>query len=177
MAHFHQRRRTRIRIQIRIPNHIITLYYAQFFPLAQIRIQIPVWIVYQMVTVPILGTDLRPRDSNPNLSLLVEMSHNSSAQGCVWADPPPPPHRQADTTPTPEMAPAAVGTYPTGRHFKTKGSFSCRYLIRVQNSSQNFKQLSRNYNSINCFSAMLPGSHHSLELTIQFLVIISLLTA
>ena len=28
-----------------------------------------------MATVPILGTDLHPRDANPNLSPLVEMSH------------------------------------------------------------------------------------------------------
>ena len=73
MAHFHQWRRTQIRI--RIPNLIITLYYAQLFPLVQIRIQIPVQIVCQMVTVLILGMDLRPRDPNPNPSPLVEMSH------------------------------------------------------------------------------------------------------
>ena len=72
MAHFHQRRWTRI--QIWIPNPIITLYYAQLFPLVQIWIQIPVWIVSRMVTVPIIGIDLRPRDSNPNPSPLVEMS-------------------------------------------------------------------------------------------------------
>ena len=74
MAHFHQRRRTRIRI----PNPIVTLYYAQLFPLVRIWIQIPVWIVSQMVTVPILGTDLRPRDPNLNPSPLVEMSHDVS---------------------------------------------------------------------------------------------------
>ena len=72
MAHFHQRRRTRIRIQI--PNPIITLYYAQLFPLVRIWIWIPVWIVFRMVTVPILGTDFHPRDTNPNPSSLVEMS-------------------------------------------------------------------------------------------------------
>ena len=33
MAHFHQRRRTRIRIRTRIPNPFVTLYYAQFFTL------------------------------------------------------------------------------------------------------------------------------------------------
>ena len=58
-------------LEIRIPNLIVTLYYAQLFPLAWIRI--PVQIVSQMVTVPILGTDLRPRDPNPNPSPLVEM--------------------------------------------------------------------------------------------------------
>ena len=42
MAHFHQRRRTRIRI----PNPIVTLYYAQLFPLVWIQIRIPVWIVF-----------------------------------------------------------------------------------------------------------------------------------
>ena len=73
MAHFHQKRRTRIRIRIRIPNPIITLYDAQLFPLVQIPIRIPVWIVSQ--TVPILEMDLRTRDPNPNPSLLVEMSH------------------------------------------------------------------------------------------------------
>ena len=73
MAHFHQWRRTRIRI--RTPNPIVTLYYAQIFQLVQIRIRIPVQIVSRMVTVPILGTDLRPRDPNPNPSPLVEMSH------------------------------------------------------------------------------------------------------
>ena len=72
MAHFHQQRRTRIQI----PNPIVTLYYGQLFPLVQIWIQIPVHIVSQMVTVPILGTDLRPRDPNPNPTPLVEMSHN-----------------------------------------------------------------------------------------------------
>ena len=76
MAHFHQQRRTRIQIQIQIPNPIVTLYYTQLFPLVWIRIRIPVWIVSQMVTVPILGMDLRPRDPNPNPSPLVEMSHN-----------------------------------------------------------------------------------------------------
>ena len=69
--HFHQRRR----IRIRIPNPIITLYYAQLFPLVQIWIQIPVRIVSWMVAVPILGRDLCPRDPNPNPSPLVEMSH------------------------------------------------------------------------------------------------------
>ena len=57
MAHFHQRRRTRIRI--RIPNPIVTLYYVQLFPLVQIQIWIPVQIVSRMVTVLILGMDLR----------------------------------------------------------------------------------------------------------------------
>ena len=77
MAHLHQRRQTLIQIRIRTPNPIVTLYYAQLFPLVQIWIQIPVWRVSQMVTVPILGTDLRPRDPNPNPSPLVEMSHYS----------------------------------------------------------------------------------------------------
>ena len=57
MAYFHQR----IRIRIRIPNPIVTLYYAQLFPLVGIWIQIPVWIVSRVVTVPILGTDLHPQ--------------------------------------------------------------------------------------------------------------------
>ena len=72
MAHFHQRRLTRIRI----PSPIVTLYYAQLFPLVWIQIQIPVWIVSRMVTVPILGMDLCPTHLNLNPSPLVEMSHN-----------------------------------------------------------------------------------------------------
>ena len=63
MAYFHQRIRTRIRI----PNPIVTLYYAQLFPLVGIRIQIPVQIASRMVTVPILVTDLHPRDRSPSL--------------------------------------------------------------------------------------------------------------
>ena len=59
MAYFHQR--------IRIPNPIITLYYAKLFLLVQIWIQIPVRIVSQMVTAPILGTDIQPRDRSPFL--------------------------------------------------------------------------------------------------------------
>ena len=41
--------------------------------------RIPVQIVSQMVTVPILGTDLYPRDMNPNMSLMVEMGHYNCA--------------------------------------------------------------------------------------------------
>ena len=63
-----------------IPNPIITLYYAQLFPLVQIQIQIPVRRVSRMVSVPILGTDLRPRDPNP--SPLVEMSHKCRSGQC-----------------------------------------------------------------------------------------------
>ena len=73
MAHFHQRRQTRI--WIRIPNPIVTLYYAQLFPLVWIQFRISVQIVSRMVTVPISGMDLRPRDQNPNPSPLVEMNH------------------------------------------------------------------------------------------------------
>ena len=81
MAHFHQWRRTRIQIRIWIPNPIITLYYAQLFPLAWIQIQIPVQIASRMVTVPISGMDLCPRDPNPNPSPLVEMSHYTLSLG------------------------------------------------------------------------------------------------
>ena len=61
MAYFHQPIRTRIRI----PNPIVTLYYAQPFPL--VWIWIPVWIVFQMVTVTILGMDLCHRDRSLSL--------------------------------------------------------------------------------------------------------------
>ena len=35
---------------------------------------------FRMVTVPILGMDLRPRDPNPNPSPLVEMSHDGTTK-------------------------------------------------------------------------------------------------
>ena len=82
MAHFHRQRRTRIRTQIRtrirtrIRIQTLSLHCIMhsFLPLVRIRIRIHVWRVSRMVTVPILGTDLRPRDLNPNPSPLVEMS-------------------------------------------------------------------------------------------------------
>ena len=52
MAYFHQRRRT--------PFPMVTLYYAELFPPIRIRTWIPVRRLFPMVTVPILGTDLRP---------------------------------------------------------------------------------------------------------------------
>ena len=56
MAYFHQRRRRRRRT----PSPMVTLYYAELFPLVWIWTQIPVRRLFLMVTVPILGTDLRP---------------------------------------------------------------------------------------------------------------------
>ena len=50
----------------RIPNPMGTLYYAEVFILVQIPIWIPTRMVSQMVTVPILGTDLHPRDRCPS---------------------------------------------------------------------------------------------------------------
>ena len=58
MAYFHCR--TWIRIRIRTPSPVVTLYYAELFPLVWIRIRIPVWMVSQMVTVPILGREICP---------------------------------------------------------------------------------------------------------------------
>ena len=51
----------------RIPNPMVTLYYVEIFTLVQIRIQIPIWGVSQIVTVPILGTDICPGDRSPSL--------------------------------------------------------------------------------------------------------------
>ena len=58
MAYFHYRTRIWIRTQIGTPSLMVTLYYAELFPLVLILIQIPVQMVSRMVTVPILGTDL-----------------------------------------------------------------------------------------------------------------------
>ena len=60
MAYFHCRRR------IWIPNPIVTLYYAEIFPLVWIWIWIAIQMVSQMLTVPILGMDLHPRDRSPS---------------------------------------------------------------------------------------------------------------
>ena len=58
--------------QIGTPFLMVTLYYAKLFPLVQIRIWIPVRRVSQMVTVPILGMDLHPRDISPSLFYIFE---------------------------------------------------------------------------------------------------------
>ena len=65
MAYFHQqrRRRRRRRISVRRVSLIITLYYAELFPL--VRRERQRWRLSLMVTVPILGMDLHPRDRSP----------------------------------------------------------------------------------------------------------------
>ena len=53
---------TRTRTRIRTPFPMGTLYYAEVFTLVWIWIWIPTQMVSQMVTVPILGADLHPKD-------------------------------------------------------------------------------------------------------------------
>ena len=60
MAYFHQRRRRRIPVQ-RV-SLIVTLYYAELFPLVQRQRQ----RLFPIITVPILGMDLHPRDRSPS---------------------------------------------------------------------------------------------------------------
>ena len=55
--------RTRTRIQTQIPNLMGTLYYAEVFTLVRIQIRIPTQMVSQMVTVPILGMDVHPKET------------------------------------------------------------------------------------------------------------------
>ena len=62
MAYSHCRTRIRIRTRTRIPNPMGTLYYVEVFTLVQIQIQIPVQTDSRIITVPILGTDIHPRD-------------------------------------------------------------------------------------------------------------------
>ena len=62
VAYFHQWRRRRI--PVRRVSLIITLYYAEHFPLVQR--QRWRWRLSLIVTVPILGTDLCPRDRSPS---------------------------------------------------------------------------------------------------------------
>ena len=54
----------RIRIRTRIPNPMDTWYYAEVFPLHRLRLGFGFGFRFLswMVTVPILGTDLHPRD-------------------------------------------------------------------------------------------------------------------
>ena len=94
MAYFHQRIRTRF------PNPIVTLYYTQLFPLVRIWIWIPVWIVSQMVTVPILGTDLCPRGRSPSLFHTFE-SGDQSLNPNQWKNP------AQYRNPSPNLSPAA----------------------------------------------------------------------
>ena len=58
MAYFHQRRQRRRRIPVQRVFLIVTLYYAELFWLVQRWRQ----RLCLMVTVPILGMDLHPRD-------------------------------------------------------------------------------------------------------------------
>ena len=59
--------RIRIRTLTLIPNPMVTLYYAELLTLVQIWNWIPTQMVSQMVTVPILGTDLQPKDRSQSL--------------------------------------------------------------------------------------------------------------
>ena len=65
MAYLHCRTRIRTWTRNRIPNLMGTLYYAEVFTLVWIWTWIPTWKISQMVTVPILGMDLLPRDRCP----------------------------------------------------------------------------------------------------------------
>ena len=80
MAYFHCRRR------IWIPNPIVTLYYAEIFPLVWLWIWIAIQMVSQMVTVPILGMDLHPRDRSPSLFHTFE-SGDQSPNPNQWKNP------------------------------------------------------------------------------------------
>ena len=62
MAYFQQRRQRRRRIPVWTVSLIVTLYYAELFPLVWRWRQRRRQRLFLMVTVPILGTDLRPRD-------------------------------------------------------------------------------------------------------------------
>ena len=62
MAYSHCQTQIRTRTRTRIPNPMGTLYYVEIFTLVQIQIRIPVQRVSQIVTVPILGTDICPGD-------------------------------------------------------------------------------------------------------------------
>ena len=53
-------------IQTRIPNPMGTLYYAEVFTLIRIQIQIPTQMVSRNVTVPIIGTNVCPKDTCPS---------------------------------------------------------------------------------------------------------------
>ena len=62
MAYFHQQRRRWRRTPVQRVSLIVTLYYAELFPL----VRRPRRRLSLMVTVPILGTDLHPRDRSPS---------------------------------------------------------------------------------------------------------------
>ena len=59
-----------------VTNDLFTLYYAEVFTLLQIQIQIPTRMVSRMVTVPILETDVDPKDGC--LSLFYYISFRGS---------------------------------------------------------------------------------------------------
>ena len=62
MAYFHCRSWIQTRIWTRIPNPMATLYYAEVFPLQGGQLGFRFGSLSYMVTVPILGMDLHPKD-------------------------------------------------------------------------------------------------------------------
>ena len=68
MAYFHCRSWIWNQIWTRIPNPVATLYYAEVFPLHGGQLGFRFGYLSHMVTVPILGMDLHPKDIS--LSLL-----------------------------------------------------------------------------------------------------------
>ena len=62
MANFHYQ----IRIRTRIPNPVVTLYYAEVFAQHRLRLRFGFGSHSLMATVPILGTDLCPKDRSPS---------------------------------------------------------------------------------------------------------------
>ena len=76
MAYSHCRIRTRIPTRTRIPNPMDTLYYAEVFTLVRIWTRIPVRTDSPIVTVPILGTDIRPYSIHFNQGIRVRIRTN-----------------------------------------------------------------------------------------------------
>ena len=81
----HWRIRTWIRIRTRTLSLIITLYYAELFTLVQIWIQILVQIVSRIVTVPILGTDVHPKDRYLSQFYYISIRGSESVSEPMWS--------------------------------------------------------------------------------------------
>ena len=76
MAYSHCPTPIRTRTRTRIPNPMGTLYYVEVFTLVRIQIWIPIQTDSQIVTVPILGTDICPNSIHFNQGIRVWIRTN-----------------------------------------------------------------------------------------------------
>ena len=76
MAYSHCQTQIRTQTRTLIPNPMGSLYYVEIFTMVGIQIRIPVQRVSQIITVPILGTDVHPYSIHFNQGIRVRIRTN-----------------------------------------------------------------------------------------------------